>query len=275
MAVTGADSIMQMALLVTTVLVLVVLGVLFVFGLRSVRMLRADGVKVRAMLAQMGRDLEEERQGRKADFSRQWEAHLEQMALATRHAEAVEVAPPPKSQTPPRTISQQSLPLDMDQDAGDVLSKEDVILALNFPNTADDTIGFHALKKALQDRRIGRVVQVAQALLTHLSEEGLYMEDLTPDRARPDLWRRFASGERGAFVTALGGVRDRGALALATARMRRDAAFKEITHDFLRCFDQALQDFMTDATATDIAAFTDTRSARAFMLMGRVNAIFD
>ena len=51
-------------------------------------------------------------------------------------------------------------------------------------------------------------------MLTLLSQDGIYMDDLRPDRARPEAWRQFAEGARGREVAALGGVRDRSSLAL-------------------------------------------------------------
>ncbi len=34
------------------------------------------------------------------------------------------------------------------------------------------------------------------------------MDDLRPDRAKPEVWRKFAKGERGRTIAGLGGVRD-------------------------------------------------------------------
>ena len=101
------------------------------------------------------------------------------------------------------------------------------------------------------------------------------MDDLKPDRARPELWRRFATGERGRGVAALGGVRDRSSLALTAGRMREDPVFRDAAHHFLRTFDRAVQDFEKNAGDAELASLADTRTARAFMLLGRVTGIFD
>lgn len=100
------------------------------------------------------------------------------------------------------------------------------------------------------------------------------MDRLTPDRARPEIWRAFALGERGPAVAALGGVRDRSCLALSAARMRADHDFREAVHRFLRAFDRCLRAFEPEASDTQIARLAETRSARAFMLLGRVSGIF-
>ena len=155
------------------------------------------------------------------------------------------------------------------------LSREDFIRALNFPETAQDEIGFAALRKALRDRQAAQLVQASQDVLTLLSQDGIYMDDLRPDMARPDLWRRFAQGERGRAIAALGGIRDRSSLALTAGRMKQDPVFRDAAHHFLRRFDKMFADFEKDATDSDISDLSNTRTARAFMLLGRVAGIFD
>jgi hypothetical protein len=112
-------------------------------------------------------------------------------------------------------------------------------------------------------------------VLTLLSQDGIYMDDMIPDRSHPDIWRRFAKGERGRPISALGGVRDRAALALAARRLREDSIYRDATHHFLRTFDHTFEVFEPSATDEDIARLTETRTARAFMLLGRVAGIFD
>ena len=155
------------------------------------------------------------------------------------------------------------------------LSVGDFVRALNFPESAEDKDGFRALRLALEDRRASKLIRAAQDVLTLLSQEGIYMDDLKPDRARPEVWRRFATGERGRAIAALGGIRDRSSLALTTARMREDPVFRDAAHHFLRSFDHTLQEFAKNATDAELADLTETRTSRAFMLFGRVTGTFD
>jgi type III secretory pathway component EscS len=150
----------------------------------------------------------------------------------------------------------------------------DFVKALNFPENAEDKEGFRALRRALEDRQIADLVRSSQDVLTMLSQDGIYMDDLRPDRARPEIWRRFAKGERGRAIAGLGGVRDRSCLALTAARMREDAIFRDAGHHFLRRFDKVFAAFEASATDQDIIALSDTRTARAFMLLGRVTGTF-
>ena len=159
--------------------------------------------------------------------------------------------------------------------SADPISIADFIKALNFPDSPTDKDGFRALRRALDDRSTARLIRAAQDALTLLSQDGIYMDDLRPDRAKPDIWRRFAQGERGRTIAALGGVRDRSSLALTSGRMRQDTIFRDTAHHFLRQFDKTFQEFEKNASDQEIAALAETRTARAFMLLGRVTGIFD
>ncbi|WP_322890356.1 MULTISPECIES: hypothetical protein [unclassified Yoonia] len=155
------------------------------------------------------------------------------------------------------------------------LERPDLVRALNFPENQDDTEGFAALRRALRDRGARRLVQASQDVLTLLSQDGIYMDDLRPDPASADLWRRFAKGERGHSMDGLGAVRDHAALSLVAARMREDTIFRDAVHHFMRRFDEILVTFEEHATDTDLLELAETRTARAFMLLGRASRTFD
>jgi hypothetical protein len=155
------------------------------------------------------------------------------------------------------------------------LARADFIRALNFPDNAEDKAGFAALRRALKDRPTAQLIQAAQDVLTLLSQDGIYMDDLRPDMARPETWRNFAGGTRGRAIAALGGIRDRSSLAIVAARMKSDPIFRDAAHHFLRRFDQMFSTFAEEAEDRDISDLSDTRTARAFMLLGRVAGTFD
>jgi len=155
------------------------------------------------------------------------------------------------------------------------LSVADFVRALHFPESAEDKAGFRALRLALEDRKTSRLIRAAQDVLTLLSQEGIYMDDLKPERCRPEVWRRFASGERGREIAPLGGIRDRSSLALSASRMREDPVFRDAAHHFLRSFDKTFAEFEKNATDAELADLAETRTARAFMLLGRVTGTFD
>lgn len=155
------------------------------------------------------------------------------------------------------------------------LQVPDFLRAIHFPESPEDKEGFQALRLALSDRTTAKLIRAAQDVLTLLAQAGIYMDDLSPDRARPELWRQFAAGERGRAIAGLGGVRDRSCLALTATRMREDAVFRDAAHHFLRSFDKAIAAIEPRASDAELSLLSDTRTARAFMLFGRVTGTFD
>lgn len=211
---------------------------------------------------------------------------LDEIAAATRNTETVLATfssrrdtpptPPKPAPEPKGAEDQPALALGTQaQDFAPPLATDDFIRALNFPETVDDKQGFAALRRALKDRPSAQLIQAAQDILTLLSQDGIYMDDLRPDRARPEVWRHFGQGMRGRSIAALGGVRDRSSLALTAGRMKQDPIFRDAAHHFLRLFDKTFADFETRATDGEIASLAETRTARAFMLLGRVAGTFD
>lgn len=151
---------------------------------------------------------------------------------------------------------------------------DDLIRALNFPETEDDVAGFASMRVALANPRMSPLIRSAQDVLTRLAQEGIYMDDLRPDRARTEFWRAFAQGARGPLIAPLGGIRDRSCLAITSGRMRSDPEFRAAVHLFLREFDRVFAAFEPLADDNQITALAETRSARAFMLLGRVSGVF-
>jgi len=182
--------------------------------------------------------------------------------------------PQPPAPSPAPTAAPM-LPFTDEPDLNRPLSLSDLILAVNFPPTVDDRAGFAAMRAAMRDGASRPLILAAQDLLTLLSQDGIYMDDLTPDRARPEVWRRFAEGQRGHAIAALGGIQDRQILDRIAGRMRSDPIFRDTAHHFLRQFDRLFAAFAESADDAQIAQFGETRSARAFMLLARVAGTFD
>ena len=155
------------------------------------------------------------------------------------------------------------------------LSNADLIRALNFPDNEKDARAISSLGLALKDRNARQLVQASQDILTLMSQDGIYMDNLNSDLACSVIWRRFAQGERGIAMGALGGICDSVSLAVTTGRMREDTIFRDAAHHFLRRFDQTFIMFEPSATDEEISALSVTRTARAFMLLGRITGAFD
>ncbi|TCL08490.1 hypothetical protein BXY66_0527 [Shimia isoporae] len=257
---------------------------------RSARVVREESARLQAAIDGMRRTYVSQSQGAQAQMGAEPSVarKLDEIAAATRKTETALATfstsrerengiRKPAEQAPSEDGANQGL-LELGTPAevlGPPLSREDFISALNFPENADDAEGFAALRKALKDRKAAHLIQASQDILTLLSQDGIYMDDLRPDLARPEIWRQFAAGERGKPIAALGGVRDRSSLALAAGRMKQDPIFRDAAHHFLRRFDTSFVEFEETATDAEIARLADTRTARAFMLLGRVAGIFD
>lgn len=253
---------------------------------RSARVMREESRRLRAAIDAIRHSYVTQAQSRNAVAEPSVARKLDEIAAAQRKTEsalavfsstrAVNPAPrPARAEAAPAADDQVALPLGTPaEEIAPPLERVDFIRALNFPETAEDKEGFAALRRALKDRATAQLIQAAQDILTLLSHDGIYMDDLRPDMARPEIWRRFAAGERGRPIAALGGVRDRSSLALSAARMKKDPIFRDAAHHFLRLFDRMFTRFAEDASDADISELSDTRTARAFMLLGRVAGTF-
>lgn len=267
-------------IVVTLVILLVPLGLIAAMGvtLRALQLLRREAQDLRATVEALRNSQRSAQQAGAILRPGGARANGVGAAAASVRRDAASPAPPP---TDPGVAGdgaadQPALALVTQAEAAPViLLPAEIIRALQFPEDAEDQDGFRALRRALEDRETAKLIRAAQDVLTLLSQEGIYMDDLQPDVARPELWRRFAAGERGRGIAALGGIRDRASLALTAARMREDPVFRDAGHHFLRSFDRALSVFEKGASDADLMALADTRTARAFMLFGRVAGIFD
>ena len=281
----GASLSDTLGLIVTALAVFLPLALIWlsVVILRAARSMRDESRRLHATVEAMRRTWVQQQQAAGLALKPTVEEKLDAIADAQRKAEEIRLAQFTTRRSPLRRptapapqaegAEQPLLALVNPLPAPAPLADDDMIRALHFPRDADDAEGFDALRRALADHPTAELIRAAQEVLTVLSQEGIYMDDLRPDRTRPDLWRAFATGARGAEVSGLGGIRDRSCLALTYARMRSDPAFRENAHRFLRAFDLRFADFETRASDDAIARLSETRSARAFMLLGRVTGM--
>jgi hypothetical protein len=291
----GSD-LQTFGLVLTLVMVFLPVALIWVvvITLRSVRELRAEAARLQASVDAMRSSyVQTQGQAQASGMKPSVERKIDEIAATAKQAESVlatftsrrdiNLTVPSADRKaalampqPEPSAEQAALALGTPpEDARPPVSVADFIRALQFPETPDDKEGFRALRLALEDRTVAKLIRAAQDVLTLLSQDGIYMDDLTPDLSRPDLWRRFAAGERGRSIAGLGGIRDRTSLALTAGRMKTDPVFRDAAHHFLRSFDKTFAAFAPNATDAELAELGDTRTARAFMLLGRVTGTFD
>jgi len=264
----------------------------------SIRTVRAESLMLRSTLIQIKSSLED-RPVEEHKLDRRIQKRLEEIAKKAEKTDerlaelaAKSFAPEPQpiptaptASTIPALGSRQEPEVDQDQSSLPLQTPEgpervpitipEFIKALHFPDNADDREGFRVLRRAFEERKLGSLLQASQDVLTLLSQDGIYMDDLTPDKPLAGVWRKFANGDRGLSVAALGGIRDRSALTLTKTRLKNDPIFRDATHHFLRQFDLVLVEFTEAATDENLMEMADTRTARAFMLLGRITGSFD
>ncbi len=252
---------------------------------RASRVMREESQRLQAAIDAIRHAYIAQQQGGNFKSEPSVNRKLDEIAAATRKTETALATFSTRREEAPRAAKLEAAAPSEDQrtlalgtqsaDLAPQVETDDLIRALNFPETAEDEAGFAALRRAMKDRNAAQLIQAAQDILTLLSQDGIYMDDLMPDRARPEIWRMFGQGSRGRPIAALGGIRDRSSLALTAGRMKQDPIFRDAAHHFLRRFDKLFADFEKSSSDAEISAMADTRTARAFMLLGRVAGTFD
>jgi len=150
----------------------------------------------------------------------------------------------------------------------------DLLRALDFPRDEKDAEGFRALRLAKRDEDTGQLLRAAEDILNLLAQEGIYMDDLRPDIAPAYDWRMFAEGTRGIEASTVGGIIAPEAMERIKKREEHDQIFRDTSLYFLRRFDIMLKSFTEGASDAQIQHLADTRTGRAFMLLGRAAGMF-
>jgi len=285
-----------MTFVMTMVSILLPIGLIWVAsaGAKTARVMREEARRLQASIDAMRHAYVMQQQTAGQTVNPALEKRLEQIAVSqhqtetaiatfasrrekdTPEEEASATKPALPREPAPQPEGQASLALEAEAETpAEPITIAEFIRALNFPENEDDAEGFRTLRRALADRDIARMIRASQDILTLLSQDGIYMDDLRPDRPRAESWRCFAKGARGPAVAGLGGIRDRSCLALANGRMKQDPVFRDAAHHFLRQFDSVLTEFEANASDHELIEMGETRTARAFMLLGRIAGTFD
>lgn len=171
---------------------------------RASRVMREESQRLQAAIDAIRQAYIAQQQGGRISTEPSVSRKLDEIAAATRKTETALATFSTRREDPrrspvaapvaaPAQQDQQTLPLGTQSaDIAPPLEHEDLIRALNFPETAEDEAGFAALRRAMKDRSASQLIQAAQDVLTLLSQDGIYMDDLRPDRARPKSGARSA-----------------------------------------------------------------------------------
>ncbi len=198
--------------------------------------------------------------------------HLKQMETTITSVRQMQAAM--QTQVSPNREPDTSVAPPIPEPAEPILDWPNMLLALNFPRDEKDAEGFRALRIAKRDENAGRLLRAAEDMLNLLAQEGIYMDDLRPTIAPAYDWRNFAEGTRGSDVASVGGIIAPEAMERIKAREKNDQIFKDTSLYFLRRFDIMLKSFVEGASDGQIQQLADTRTGRAFMLLGRAAGMF-
>ncbi|MBL4873846.1 MAG: hypothetical protein JKY41_10755 [Rhodobacteraceae bacterium] len=180
-----------------------------------------------------------------------------------------------QTQATPGNVASEPVPEASSPKAADrIMDWSDLLRALDFPRDEKDAEGFRALRLAKKDESTGQLLRAAEDILNLLAQEGIYMDDLRPDIAPAYDWRMFAEGTRGTDASTVGGIIAPEAMERIKSREERDQIFRDTSLHFLRRFDIMLKNFTEGASDAQIQLLADTRTGRAFMLLGRAAGMF-
>ena len=274
----GWQAVLPLAAVAVAVLPVAVIA-LFAGQMRANEHAQAEVARLEARIAALRQEMTVKAAGlRRSSEDRDFAAASDVMAprpQAARPARSepriISEAPPPP---PPAQGRAPSLALVVEDPDGQ-LDRGAFIRALNFPEDDRDTEGLAAMRRALKDRAARAVIQAAQDVLTLVSRDGIYMEDVPASEAGPDAWRRFVEGARGAQSAALAENLPDDKIETVKARMQADGIFRDTALHFTRRFDEMLSRFVPQARDADLDALAQTRSARAYLLMARASGTFD
>lgn len=178
----------------------------------------------------------------------------------------------------PADLSGPGLPF-ADLAAGDALKRLDwtlVLRALDLPNPQTEAAR-PMMREVAKDRDLRALVDLGARVRDSLAEEGLFLQDLTPEHASATTWHSYAQGERGgAMAPELSGINDEIALTLARTRLRGDPAFRDLSFRFVAGYQRLIARATLDGfQGSHLMELAETQAGRAFMLLGQLTNAFD
>jgi hypothetical protein len=156
------------------------------------------------------------------------------------------------------------------------LDWEKLVRAANFPDSEDDQATLDALYAVLGDGDAASLLQAAEDTLSSLADIGLYMEDLKPDHAPVDVWRKFIVHHDRRIGEELSGVQNHDAIADVSGALGNDPKFSKISGQFLERYEILVERMFHEAPDPALAVeLADTRSGRAYLLIGQAAGRFN
>ena len=151
----------------------------------------------------------------------------------------------------------------------------DILLkALHFPNDKNDSPGFIALDIARKSNIVSQCLQASEDFLNLLAQDGIYLDDLKIESPPAQAWVNFVKNEKNQQKRRLRCIGIEKHIEKLKIRMRSDTIFRDTSLILLRRFDMLLQDHLGTAQDYQIFKIAETRSGKAFLIVGQISDIF-
>lgn len=150
------------------------------------------------------------------------------------------------------------------------LSLSTVIRALSFANDDNDAEGFEAVDRARDDERIAGILDASQRVLHRLAEIDIFMDNLTPDIATPEVWRLHAANAGDNEISTLGGIAETQVFEQVSDLLEQDPEFREQASLMMHRINEQMLHIIGTADDDQILQFARSRTVLAFILLGNV-----
>ena len=154
------------------------------------------------------------------------------------------------------------------------LSWDTLLKALNFPKDENDFSGFAAQNLARKNNTILQLLQVSEDFLNLLAQDGIYLDDLKIEPPSVTAWVNFIKNEQNDQRKRLScsGVDEH--IKKLKMRIKSDVVFRDTALMLMRRFDKLLRDKLETAEDHEIFKISDTRSGKAFLIVGEISDAF-
>lgn len=143
-----------------------------------------------------------------------------------------------------------------------------LVRALNFAEDADDVEGFKAVETATRNSTAKLVLDASMTVLNSLARHDIIMDDLRPSIEKPNAWRKYSEPGVEKDITALGSIGKLDYLKLVSGLYGEEKEFRSQADRLTNAIESHIGGFVSLAADHEILAFADSRTLRAFLLVG-------
>ena len=156
----------------------------------------------------------------------------------------------------------------------DPLTWEIILKALNFPKDKNDVLGFSALKRAREHNAISELLRVSEDFLNLIAKDAIYLDDLIIEPPPVEAWLNFIRGDQNNNKRSLTCIGIDAQIQKLKSRIKSDAIFRDTSLMLMRRFDLLLRDRLETASDDEIFKIAETRSGKAFLIVGKLSDSF-